>query len=160
MDYWIFKVEYEAGGLYGREGIDIFRHRSEEGFWGIREYTVKGKIQANVSLLKKGDCALFYLVTKEGGCFVGTCILDSGYEKLNEEQTKKIVHREYIDWDQGVFLNEVDKWAKPLPVECLREKVSFIRGGRNSGLFFQGPIKKIKNPADYRTIIREHRLTA
>jgi predicted RNA-binding protein with PUA-like domain len=160
VNYWIFKVKDEVGGLYGRRGFNIFEHRTQECFWGIREFSEKGKREANIDLLKKGDYAVFYLVAKEGSRFLGTCILDSGYTRLDEEQAKKIVHREYIDCDQGVFLRDVDRWAKPLPIENLRGKDSFVAMGGKLGSFFQGSIKKIKHPEDYSTIIKEHKLMA
>jgi hypothetical protein len=153
-NYWIFKVKDEMGGLYGRRGYVIFEHRTKEGFWAIRECSEKGKPEANIELLEKGDHAVFYLVGKGGSRFLGTCILDSGYTRLNAEQTKRIVHNEYIDSDQGVFIKEVDKWAKPLPVECLRGKESV----GNFGAHFQGSIKKIKRKEDYDALLHEHEL--
>lgn len=157
-NYWIFKVKDEAGGLYGRRGCDIFGHRTKEGFWAIRERSEDGKLEANVGFLEMGDYAVFYLVGKGGSRFLGTCVLDSGYTRLDAEQAKNIVHREYIDSNQGVFIKNVDKWAKPLPVECLRGKESLAHGGGNFGAHFQGSIKKIKRKEDYDAILHEHEL--
>jgi hypothetical protein len=151
-NYWIFKAKDEAGGLYGRKGIEIFDHRIKEQFWGIREYTEKGKKETKLDALEKGDCVVFYLVGKYGGSFIGSCVLDSGYETLDEEQAKKIVHREYIDYNKGVFIKEIHKWAKHLPVESLRTAESFHNYG-NLGAYFQGSIKKIKNSSDYKALI-------
>jgi hypothetical protein len=156
-NYWIFKVKDEAGGLFGRMGYVIFDHRTSEGFWAIRERTVNGKPEAKVTQLQKGDYALFYLVDKEGGRFVGTCNLDSGFIQLSEEQAKKIVHREFIDWDKGVFIKDVEKWTKFLPIKVLREMESFGQRDAKVGTHFQGIIKKI-DPKTYRAIIQEHEL--
>jgi|SRR3990170_6498385 len=156
--YWVFKVKTEEGGLWRRTGLNIFEHRIKECFWGIHEYSENGRLDANVRGLKKGDCVVFYLVGKGGSSFLGTCVLDSDFEKLDPEKAKKIIHREYLDWDQGVFLKEVSKWAKPLPIECLRGKKSFVAGGGKFGSYFQGSIKKIKHREEYDTIVREHEL--
>ena len=157
-DYWIFKVKTEEGGLYRRTGLDLFQHRTREGFWGIMECNEKGHLEANLENLKKDDCVLFYLVGVNGSSFLGSCVLASGFERLDPERAKQIVHHEYLDGDQGVFLKEVEKWAKPLPIECLRGKDSFVGGGGKFGSYFQGSIKKIKHKEEYDTIIREHEL--
>lgn len=159
-DYWIFKVQTEEGGLYRRRGFDLFMHRAkEDGFWGIPEYTENGRPTANIGDLKKGDHVLFYLVGTGGSRFIGTCVLDSGFERLDPESAKKIVHREYLDCETGVFLKAVDRWAKPLPIENLRGKDSFVAGGGKFGSHFQGRIKKIKHKEEYNIILREHELT-
>ncbi len=159
VNYWIFKVKDETGGIYGRRGWAIFEHRLKEHFWGIPELTEKGKPEANLTELQPGDHALFYLISKErGGRFLGSAVLDSEFVHLNEEQTQQLVHKEFIDHAQGVFLRDAKKWNKPIALDYLREKVSFISGGTKAGLFFQGSLKKIKNPSDYHDIMREHEL--
>lgn len=155
-NYWIFKVKDEVGGLYGRRGFAIYEHRMRDGFWGIREQNEKGRLEANVSLLKKGDHAVFYLVGLGGSRFLGTAVLDSGFETLDAEKAENIVHREYLDWDQGVFLKDINRWAKPLPMESLHGKESFVKGGKFSP-FFQGAIKKI-SIQEYKIILHEHEL--
>ena len=157
-NYWIFKVKDEVGGLYGVKGFELFQHRAREGFWGIRERNEKGRLEPNVAELQKGDRVLFYLVGAGGSRFLGSCVLDSGYVKVDPEKAQEIIHRDYLDWDQGVFLKDVDRWAKPLPIECLRGKDSFVASGGKFGSHFQGSIKKIKNKEDYDIIIREHEL--
>ena len=157
-DYWIFKVKDEVSGIFGRRGYNIFEHRIKERFWGLREFDAKGRKDPNLGLLKKGDCVVFYSVAKNGSCFVGNGVLDSGYVQLNEEQTKYLVHSEYIDTDKGVFLKEAKKWLKPLPIENLRGKESFAAMGGKLGAFFQGSIKKMKRREEYDVIIREHEL--
>jgi hypothetical protein len=157
-DYWIFKVQTQEGGLWRRSGFDLFVHRIKEGFWGIREYNEKGRLSAKVGDLKKGDFVVFYLVSSGGRRFIGTCVLDSGFERLDPERAKLIVHREYLDCETGVFVKNVDKWAKPLPMECLRGKDSFVAAGGKFGSHFKGSIKKIKNKEEYDIIIQEHEL--
>jgi hypothetical protein len=159
-NYWIFKVKDEVGGIFGRRGFAIFEHRIKERFWCIKETDEKGRPQPNTDLLKKDDAVVFYLVGKGGSRFVGTAVLDSGYVQLNEEQTQGIVHRDFLDGDTGVFLKKVDKWAKPLPIESLRGKESWVAAGGKFGAYFQGSIKKMKDNEEYDIIIREHELTA
>lgn len=158
VDYWIFKVKTEEGGLWRRTGVEIFEHRTKECFWGIRECDEKGRLEANARNLKKGDFAVFYLVGKDRSSFLGTCVLDSGFEKLTLEKAREIVHQEFLDCETGVFLKLVDKWVKPLPMECLRGKDSFVASGGKFGSYFQGSIKKIKHKGEYDTIVREHEL--
>ncbi len=157
INYWIFKVKDEVGGLYGRRGYNIFEHRTKEGFWAIKERSENGKQEVNIPLLKQGDHVLFYLVHKDGSRFLGSCIIDSAYTQLNETQTKMLVHHEFIDSDQGVFIKEVDKWSKPLPIECLKGKESLAHRGGKVGSHFQGSIKKIER-VDYEAILHEHEL--
>jgi hypothetical protein len=114
MNYWVFKVRDEVGGIYGRAGMDIFLHRTSEGFWVIRECSPEGKPERNLSDLAKGDLALFYLVAKTGNRFIGACTVDSAYQKLDAERTKVLVHREFIDSPQGVFIKDVERWSKSL----------------------------------------------
>ena len=147
----------EVGGLYGRRGFAIYDHRMQDGFWAIKEQNEKGRLETNLGLLKKDDQVLFYLVGLGGSRFQGTAVLDSGFVTLNSEEAKKIVHREYLDWDQGVFLKEIKKWVKPLPMEALRGKESFVADGGTITPFFQGAIKKISSK-EYGIIFREHEL--
>ena len=84
--------------------------------------------------------------------------MDSGFEKLECERSKKITHPEYLDWEQGVSLKDVDEWAKSLPIERLRGKVRFVPSEDNYGSYFQGSVKRIKYSGDYDTILREHKL--
>jgi hypothetical protein len=155
-NFWIFKVKDEMGGLYGRRGYVIFEHRAKECFWAIKERSENGKLEPNAALLKKGDRALFYLVGKGTSRFLGSCVLDSGFTQLSSEQAKFIVHKEFIDHDQGVFIKDVDKWPKPLLVDLLR-KESLVQQGINIGAHFQGSIKKIDRK-DYDAILHEHEL--
>jgi hypothetical protein len=157
-NYWIFKVKDEVGGLYGRRGYAIFEHRTQEGFWAIKERSENGKPEVNLPLLKQGDHALFYLVHKDGGRFIGNCILDSAYTQLDETQKKLLIHRDFIDSDQGVFVTAVDKWSKPLPIECLKGKEAFAHRGGKVRSHFQGGIKKI-DLMEYEAILHEHKLT-
>ena len=152
-NYWIFKVKDEFGGLYARKGIEIFEHRTKEGFWGIRALNEKGKLEKNVNQLAKGDFVVFYLVKTTGNCFVGTAVLDSVFQTLDDVQAKRLVHLEFIDWNQGVSLGDVNRWTKPLPVEYLAENSAF-RGGN---IYFQGSIKRIDRTV-YNSIILKHEI--
>jgi len=56
-----------------------------------------------------------------------------------------------------VFLKNVDRWQKTLPIDLLRDKASFINRSGKFGPFFQGNIKKIKHAGDYEAIISAHK---
>ncbi|NLE06534.1 MAG: EVE domain-containing protein [Crenarchaeota archaeon] len=158
-NYWIFKVEDEEGGLFAKKALEIFMHRTNEGFWGIKEIGENGKRESNVDSLKKGDFALFFLIGKNINRFIGTCELDSDYIQLDEEQTKKIVHKEYIDNNQGVFIKNVDRWSNKLSVDSLRTEKPLKYRNINIGTFFKGNIKKIRQANDYTAIIKFHKQT-
>jgi hypothetical protein len=157
-NYWIFKVKEETGGIYRVPGIEIFRHRVQDGFWGIRERADNGKQEAHLSELKKTDCVLFFLVGAKGCSFLGTCKLNSEFTKLDEVTAREIVHGDFLDQPEGVFIKDIDKWSKPLPLEAFRGKESFVPGGGKIGAFFKGYIKKIKHQEEYDIVIREHEL--
>jgi len=158
-NYWIFKVKDEVGGIFGRRGFAIYEHRMHDGFWALKERNEKGRLEENVSSLQKGDHALFYLVGQGGSRFLGTAVLDSGFEQLDEKKTKEIVHRDFLDWDTGVFLKDINRWAKPLPIESLHGKESFVPEGGKVKPFFKGTIKKISRQ-EYEIIYREHKLVS
>ncbi len=156
VNYWIFKVKDELGGLYGRRGWVIFDHRAKEGFWSIKE-RAEGKPEPNAALLQKGDKAIFYLISKgkDESKFIADCTLDSEFVQLDEAQTTALVHREFIDSDQGVFIKDVHKWNKPLPVGNLKGKDGFVHRTCSVGSHFQGSLKKIEK-IDYEAIMHEH----
>ncbi len=148
---WIFKVKDDSNGKYTRTGLEIFKHRMNEKVWGIREYTESGKKTANVAHLEKGDQVLFYLCGKDGYCFLGTGVLETGFRKLIEA----VFHEKYLDWKEGVSFKTVDPWATWLPIETLRGKVHFVPDSENFGSYIQGSITRISKK-DYETTIHEH----
>jgi hypothetical protein len=118
---------------YSKRGIQIYNHRMRESFWGIKGVTKNGRKAANIDYLKKGDYVLFYLVGKGGQCFLGTSELASGFRSLEPDESARITHEEYLDWQQGVSLDKdtIHVWTKPLPIERLRGKVHFVLCGSN-----------------------------
>jgi hypothetical protein len=156
INYWIFNVKKDENRKYSRKGIEIYNHRMcKDHFWGIKEFTKSGRRTPNVTYLKREDNVLFYLVGEEGHCFLGTCVLDSSFRQLTNEEVKQLTHEEFLDWNQGVFLKDIEKWQKPLPIESLRGKVSFVPISQHYGSYLQGSIKKISE-FNYNTIIHEH----
>jgi len=160
VNYWIFKVASDENEKYSRKGIEIYKHRMPECFWGLKKLTKTERKTPNVARLKARDFVLFYLVGKEGHCFLGTCVLNSGFRPLTPKESKNITHPEYLDWEQGAFLKKdtVDIWAKPLPIERLRGKVHFVPNDKNYGSYLQGSVTKIHDKRDYNTVVREHEL--
>jgi hypothetical protein len=159
VNYWIFKVKDEMGGLYGRRGWAIFDHRSKEGFWSIKERS-EGKPEPNTEQLQKGDKAIFYLIGKgkDESKFIADATIDSTFTQLDEAQTKQLVHPDFIDTDQGVFIKDVHKWGKSLPIGVLKGKDGLVHQTVNVGSHFQGRLKKIEK-ADYEAIMHEHECT-
>jgi len=54
-NYWIFKVADDENEKYRRKGIEIYKHRMPECFWGLKEFTKTGRRAPNVAHLKAGD---------------------------------------------------------------------------------------------------------
>jgi hypothetical protein len=158
-NYWIFKVKDDKNSKYSLTGKEIYDHRMKNDyFWGLKEFTKEGKKTRNVAHLRAGDFVLCYLVG--GYCFLGECILSSGFRSLTPEESKKITHPEFLDLEQGVFLNKesIDPWSKTLPIKSLTGKVHFAPIGKNYGSYIQGSITRIKNKQDYDAVIHEHEL--
>jgi len=159
MKYWVFKVKQEVGGLYCRSGTEIYEHRMTDGFWGIKEDPAKSKSVDSLESLEKGDHVIFYLVEPgQESRFLGTATIDSNYHKIDSEKEAKIIHKAYLDCDQGVFLKEIDRWSSSLSVENLRGKGPFGDGRARFGPFFQGSVKLLESAEAFETIINEHKL--
>lgn len=155
--YWIFNVKDDENGEYSRTGTEIYSHRMQDCFWGLREFTESRRRTANVAALNEGDVVLFYLVGKDGHCFLGTCILASGFTKLRRELIDSLTHKKFLDLDEGVHLKKesIEKWTNPLSIERLRGKVSFLPIGENYGSYLQGSVKSMRKQ-DFGTIMCEH----
>jgi len=67
-----------------------------------------------------------------------------------------VVHEKYLDWDQGVYLTNIEQWEAPVSAALLRGKVSFIPEGKNYWAYMQGSITRLSRK-DYETIMSEHR---
>jgi len=144
-------VKDDSNGKFSRKGIEIYRHRMRDKAWGIRECSENGKRTANIDKLTRGDEVLFYLGGNDGHCFVGTCVLDSGFQNAIEIA----VHAEYLDWNHGVLLKDISQWTRSLQIESLRGKVHFVPVGENFGSYLQGSVTRISE-RDYNTVINEH----
>ncbi|HUJ84260.1 MAG TPA: hypothetical protein VLV84_01490 [Candidatus Acidoferrales bacterium] len=149
--FWILKVKDDSNSKYSLTGLKIFNHRMSEKVWGIRGFTEKGRKTANVSRLEEDDRVLFYYCGSGGYCFLGSAILERGFDKLRES----VFHEQYLDWKEGVTFKSVDPWATSLPIEALRGKVRFVPNDENYGSYLQGSITKISKE-DYETVIHEH----
>ncbi len=156
-NYWVFKVMEETGGLFRRSGIEIYNHRIKDHFWAIKTNPDKAVNFTKIAELKEGDYSVFYLVEKgREGRFLGTANLGSGYRKLDPEEEKRILHKEFLDSNYGVSLAKVDNWPNPLPVDALRGVGAFT-GGRSFSQFFEGNIKRLRDQSEFETILQQHK---
>ena len=147
-NYWIFKVNDDSNGKITLPGITIYRHRMEDGAWGIRNKK-NGQLASNAVHLRPYDKVVFYLCGNEGHCFLGTATLETGFPLV-----KLVVHENYLDWSLGVKLKkeEIQQWASPVQIKELEGRLSFFATGeKNWGSHLQGAITKIRD-SDYRTI--------
>ena len=135
VDYWIFNVKDDKNDKYRRNGKEIYNHRMQEKFWGVQEHNSDGRNAANVCSLKIDDKVVYYLIGETGKQFLGTAVLASSFKTLEKDEIKKLTHGEYVDWNQGVHLKDVQKWNKTLPIERLRGKVRLCSIRRKLWLF-------------------------
>ncbi len=138
VDFLIFNVKDDQNKKYHRKGIEIYNHRILEGFWGLREYTSDGRKVANISSLKENDGIVFYLIGEFGKRFLGTAALASVFVTLCKDEIDRLSHEQYIDLNHGVYLKNITRMNKTLPIERLRGKVSFVPVDENYGHYFKG----------------------
>ena len=137
----------DSNGKITLTGITIYRHRMEDGAWGIKEYKKNGHRASNVVHLARSDKVVFYLCGNDGHCFLGTATLEPGFPLV-----ELVVHKDYLDWSHGVKLKDIEQWASPVQIKALEGRVSFFaEGEKNWGSHLQGAITKIPE-SDYRTI--------
>lgn len=127
--------------------IDVYRHRMNDGFWGIET----GRMY--YCQLKKGDPVVFYIAGKEGGKFAGTAILASNHQVVPAEQARRLLHPPFLDTTEGFFLTAIDRWEPTVEVRPLLKNLKMIRDQNNWQLSFRGSIIPIKSEQDYFGIV-------
>jgi predicted RNA-binding protein len=147
MNHWIFGVtEHEENGeTFAPE--EVFRQRMADGFWGLGERT------PNRSSLRKGDEVVWY-VGRPVKSFSGRAVLASDSFETTEEQRNRVSHgKNFYRAEYGVFLEQIQIWDKPLPVDIVLAHLKFIENKRNWGAYFQGGVRQISEE-DFRTATR------
>lgn len=157
MNCWIFNVKDDKNKQFRKKGIEIYRHRMSESFWGLREYTSDGRKAPNTASIEINDKVIFYLIGEYGKQFLGTALVASPFTTLEKNEIDKLSHEEFLDWNQGVHLKDIVVWKKTLPIERLRGKVAFVPDDTNFGTFFQGSVKQISE-SDFATVESEHQV--
>jgi len=147
INYWIFTVKNDKIGTMKKKGIEIYRQRMHDSFWGLGEKT------ANRIYLEPGDKVVFYLAGTDGHKFLGTCILDSEYYELSEEEKRKLWHGPFFRSAHGVRLKGVRIWESPKPIGPLIGKLRFIENPGVWGTYLQGSIRRIPED-DYSSIVQ------
>jgi predicted RNA-binding protein len=152
MRYWIFTVTGQKADGRNYSSEEIFKQRMQDKFWGIGEKT------PNKTHLRKGDKVVFYIgiPTK---AFGGTATLASDLFELDERQKAELAHgREMYTTDEGVFLEDIETWRMPKPVEELLDNLNFIENKPYWGSYFQGGVREIVEE-DYLSIIGEREIS-
>ena len=146
MNYWIFNVKGDKIGNKRLEGIEIYKQRMFDAFWGI------GERAHYRSALKKGDEVVFYLGGRNGQKFLGACVLASSFNKLGQQEKKKLTHPPFFKATHGVKLTGTDIWDIPISIRPLMESLQFIRNKTDWGSHLQGSIIPVSEE-DFDTII-------
>jgi predicted RNA-binding protein len=152
MSYWIFTVTGRKADGKFYPATEIFNQRMQDKFWGIGEKT------PNKAHLREGDKIVFYIgiPTK---AFGGTATLASAVFELDEKKKTELAHgREMYTTDLGVFLEDIDMWRTPKPVEELLDNLNFIENKPYWGSYFQGGVREIVED-DYLAIIGEREIS-
>jgi len=155
MNYWVFSVSDGKTETERISGIDVYKQRMSDAFWGLKERTVDGKRTANIGKLEEGDQVVFYLAGRSGQRFLGTCSLASGSRKLRESERKKFTHGTFFQSNHGVKLANIKIWNTPTPIRSLIETLDFIRNPEVWRCYLQGSIRAISE-RDYEIIISTH----
>jgi len=144
--YWIFTVVDRRIGKEKKKGIEIYRQRMSDSFWGIEE-----KAQ-NRMWIREGDHVVFYLGRSDGKKFLGTCTLASNYCELNENERRRLHHGPFFQSTHGVKLKGIDVWEKQIPIDSLVQKLGFISNKTYWQSHLQGSIREIFE-SDYLIIL-------
>lgn len=146
VNHWVFPVNDDVIEGIRKKGTEIYRQRMTDGFWGL------AKGVQNRSYLKPNDKVVFYLAGKEGHMFLGTCILDSEYHKLSEEEKHLFWHGPFFRASHGVKIKEVRVWKSPKLICPLLSKLEFIKNKDNWGIYLHRSIVRMSKD-DYNTIV-------
>lgn len=153
MNYWIFTVKDAKIETFRKKGIEIYKQRMSDAFWGL------GKNVSNRARLREGDRVVFYLGGPGGQRFLGTCALASDYYKLSKQEKRELDHGRFFQPNFGVRLTDVDVWDSSEPIRPLMRKLPFIRNPNQWGSYLQGSIRRISED-DYHVIVSTHELEA
>ena len=155
VKYWIFKVIEHKAGKDRLEGIDVYKQRMRQAFWGLKERRRDGRKVANITKLERGDYVVFYLAGSEDEqSFLGTAILDSSFYKLGQQEKEKLTRLPFFVATHGVKFMEIDAWDTPVSIRPLIENLQFITNKRNWGSHIQGSITPIPEE-DFNIIISQ-----
>jgi predicted RNA-binding protein len=134
---WIFTVKDDKIEQERIKGIEIYKRRMSDSFWGF-----SGKSR-NRSSLKKGDHVVFYLAGSGGQKFVGTCTLASDWYKLGVEDKSRLDHGTFFRADYGVNLANVKVWPSAADIRPLVSTLAFITNKDYWRSHLQGSIREI-----------------
>lgn len=151
VHFWIFTVIDQRIGQEEKKGIEIYKKRMSDAFWGLSERT------PNHKWLKEDDYVIFYLGRSEGKKFLGTSVLSSGYYELDEKEKKKLHHGPFFQSNHGVKLKNIEVWDEPINIHSVAKRLKFIRNKQIWWTYLQGGIREISED-DYNVIVSEHEL--
>lgn len=145
LNYWIFNVKDDKIDGVKKKGMEIYRQRMKDRFWGLKENV------DNSGRLVKGDHVVYYLAGMEGPLLLGTAKLASEYFKLGKKE-KKYLHGPFFQTKYGVKLEQINEWKTPQSIRPLIPELKFTKNKENWGAHLQGSVIKIPDE-DYYYII-------
>ncbi len=104
----------------------------------------------NLSRVRGGDRALFYVGGRRGGKFAGRCVISSKPRSLLRSGRREEVR----GMDYVIILDKVEIWNKPRFVKSLVDKIGFIDDKENWGMYLQGSLVPIPDE-DFELIEKE-----
>ncbi len=145
MNHWIFIVTQQKADDITLAPDDILKQRMEDKFWGLGEKT------PNRRYLQRGDKVVFYLGNPRKVFAATATLVSVSFQPTKEQQAKydhgiSIYRPEY-----AVFLESVQVWDAPRPVEDLVPSLKFIENKDNWFAYFQGGVRQVSEE-DFRTI--------
>jgi energy-coupling factor transporter ATP-binding protein EcfA2 len=145
LRYWVFVATSHKRETEPFTADQILDQRFADRFWGL------GSRTAHRRSLSPGDQIIFYSGLPRKS-FVALAELESASFKLTEADKDEYGHeKEFYRSDYGVRLKNIKRWAEPLRVDELAERLSFIGKPERWGAYFQGGVVQISEQ-DFRFI--------
>ncbi len=145
MNHWIFIVTQQKADDRTLAPDDILKQRMEDKFWGLSEKT------PNRRYLQRGDKVVFYLGNPRKVFAATATLVSDSFQPTKEQQAKYDHGTSIYRPEYAVFLENVQVWDAPRPVEDLVPSLKFIENKDNWFAYFQGGVRQVSEE-DFRTI--------
>lgn len=139
MKCWVFIVKDHVQGKEVIPASKIAEERVRERFWLV------SKRVAAMKELGEGGVAVFYSTGREGKLFLGDGTFSQPAKPITNKlrfhirgyPSEKLTH--YVAFDTATL------WPKPVSLQSVVDKISFIKKKDKSYAYFRGSVRKIPN---------------